>query len=127
MDAQKGAPQVVLIGTGSEVSLCITAREKLEAEGIPTRVVSLPSWELFEAQPQAYRDAVLPPDCRARVAVEMGSTFGWTRWVGDHGAVIGMTGFGASAPLPELQKHFGFTVDNVVATAKKELALVGAG
>ena len=127
VDAQKGAPQVVLIGTGSEVSLCITAREKLEAEGIPTRVVSLPSWELFEAQPQAYRDAVLPPDCRARVAVEMGSTFGWTRWVGDHGAVIGMTGFGASAPLPELQKHFGFTVDNVVATAKKELALVGAG
>ncbi|MBK7875238.1 MAG: transketolase [Planctomycetes bacterium] len=126
VDAQKGAPQLVLIGTGSEVSLCLAAREKLESEGIATRVVSLPSWELFEKQPQAYKDSVLPPDCKARVAVEMASTFGWKQWVGDHGAVIGMTSFGASAPLPDLQRTFGFTVENVVATAKKQLALATA-
>ncbi|MBI5364510.1 MAG: transketolase [Planctomycetes bacterium] len=125
-EAQKGAPQLILIGTGSEVSLCLAAREKLEAEGIATRVVSLPSWELFEKQQPSYRASVLPPDCKARVAVEMASTFGWSRWVGDHGAVIGMTSFGASAPLPELQKKFGFTVENVVATAKQQLALAPA-
>ena len=123
IDASKGAPQLVLIGTGSEVSLCVAAREKLEAEGIQARVVSLPSWELFAAQTQAYRDSVLPPDVKARVAVEMASTFGWREWVGDHGTVIGMTTFGASAPLPDLQKKFGFTVENVVAVAKKQLSL----
>jgi transketolase len=126
IEAGNGAPQLVLIGTGSEVSLCIAAREKLEAEGIPTRVVSMPSWELFEAQPQGYRDSVLPPDCKARVAVEMASTFGWKPYVGDHGTVVGMTSFGASAPLADLLKKFGFTVENVVATAKKQLALATA-
>jgi transketolase len=126
IDAAKGTPQLVLIGTGSEVSLCVAAREKLEAEGIATRVVSLPSWELFAAQTQAYRDSVLPPDVKARVAVEMASTFGWREWVGDHGTVIGMTTFGASAPLPDLQKKFGFTVENVVAVAKKQLTLATA-
>jgi len=122
-EAGGGAPQLVLIGTGSEVSLCLAAREKLEAEGLHTRVVSMPSWELFAAQPRSYQDSVLPPELKARVAVEMASTFGWRQWVGDHGSVVGMTGFGASAPLADLQKRFGFTVDNVVAVAKKQLSL----
>ncbi len=125
-EASGGQPQLILIGTGSEVSLCLTAREKLEAEGIHTRVVSLPSWELFEKQPQSWRDSVLPADCRARVAVEMGTTFGWKQYVGDHGAVVGMTTFGASAPLADLQKKFGFTVENVVAVAKEQLSLATA-
>ena len=115
----KGAPEVILIGTGSEVSLCIDAHEGLGQEGIRSRVVSMPSWELFDRQPESYRNEVLPPSITARVAVEQASTFGWSRYVGLAGEVIGMRTFGASAPLKELQKKFGFTPDNVVAAARR--------
>jgi transketolase len=117
-----GRPDVILIGTGSEVSLCVEAFERLTAEGIRARVVSMPSWELFEQQTQEYRDAVLPPEVTARVSVEQASTFGWERYVGPAGTRIGMMSFGASAPLKELQKKFGFTVDHVVEAARGQLA-----
>ncbi len=122
-DPDDGEPSVILIGTGSEVSLCVDAHEKLKAEGIKSRVVSMPSCELFEHQSQSYKDSVLPPAIKARVSVEQGSTFGWERYIGLTGSAIGMRTFGASAPLKELQKKFGFTVDNVVAKAKGQLAL----
>jgi transketolase len=115
----KGAPEVILIGTGSEVSLCVDANERLGQEGIRSRVVSMPSWELFDRQPESYRNEVLPPSITACVAVEQASTFGWSRYVGLAGEVIGMRTFGASAPLKELQKKFGFTPDNVVAAARR--------
>ena len=118
-DAENGKPDVILIATGSEVSLCVDAYEKLKAEGIKARVVSMPSWEIFEHQDQTYRDTVLPPSIRARVSVEQSSTFAWQRYVGLDGKSIGMKTFGASAPLKELQKKFGFTLENVVATAKE--------
>jgi len=118
-DAPGGRPQVLLIASGSEVSLCVGAYEKLLAEGIPARVVSLPSWELFEAQPAAYRQAVLPPEVTARVGVELGIEQGWQRYLGPSGRFLGMSGFGASAPVGVLLKHFGFTVDHVVAAAKE--------
>lgn len=118
-------PEVILIGTGSEVSLCSAAYEKLLAEGIKARVVSMPSWELFDAQPAEYRDAVLPPDVRARVAVEMGIEQGWHKYLGEHGRFVGMGGFGASAPAGVLFKHFGFTVENVVAHAKAAMHAAG--
>jgi transketolase len=121
-DSSGGAPQVILIGTGSEVSLCLAAHEKLSAEGVRSRVVSMPSWDLFDCQPQAYRDSVLPPSVTARVAVEQGSVLGWERYVGFGGRVIGMQTFGASAPLKELQKKFGFEPDAVVAAAKDVIA-----
>ena len=121
-DAKDGKPEVILIGTGSEVPLCVEAYEKLTAEGVATRVVSLPSWELFAKQTQEYRDSVLPPTVRARVTVEMGTTQGWERFAGLDGAVIGMTTFGASAPLKDLLKHFDFTVERVYRTAKGLLA-----
>jgi transketolase len=111
-------PDVLLLATGSEIYLCMEASEQLAKEGIQARVVSMPSWELFERQDQAYRDSVLPPDVTARVSVEMASTFGWSRYVGAKGRSIGMHTFGASAPLKDLQKHFGFTVENIVTTAK---------
>jgi transketolase len=117
-----GAPQVILIGTGSEVSLCVEAYEKLTAEGVRARVVSLPSWALFEQQDQAYRDAVLPPAVTARVCVEMASVFGWERYAGPTGAIIGMRTFGASSPLKDLLKHFGFTTENVLKAAREQLA-----
>jgi len=118
----KGAkPDVLLLSTGSEVSLCLEAYEQLAKEGIHARVVSMPSWELFERQEQAYRDSVLPPSVNARVSVEMASTFGWDRYVGTSGSKIGMHSFGASAPLKALQKHFGFTVENIVAQAKAQI------
>lgn len=113
-------PDVILIATGSEVSLCAEASEKLAAEGIKARVVSLPSWELFAKQSQEYRDSVLPPAVTARVCVEMGCAFGWERFAGNTGAIIGMRSFGASAPLKDLMPHFGFTVAAVVAAAKKQ-------
>jgi transketolase len=116
-DAPGGKPDVILIGTGSELSLCVSAHEKLTAEGIHTRVVSMPSWELFEKQEGAYKDSVLPPGVAARVSVEMGATFGWERYTGTKGRNIGMHRFGASAPIKDLLKYFGFTVDNVVAEA----------
>jgi transketolase len=121
-DDGKGLPQVVLIGTGSEVSLCVAAHEQLAAEGIRSRVVSMPSWEIFEHQTQAYRDEVLPPTVSARVCVELGSTLGWSQYAGAKGRIIGMKTYGASAPLQELQKKFGFRRDDVVAAAKEQIA-----
>jgi len=118
---QGARPDVLLLATGSEVSLCVEAFEQLSKEGIQARVVSMPSWELFEKQDRAYRDSVLPPDVKARVSVEMAATFGWERYVGISGASIGMHSFGASAPIKALQKHFGFTVENVVVAAKEQV------
>jgi transketolase len=120
-DAPGGKPDVLLLGTGSEVSLCVEAYEQLSKEGIHARVVSMPSWELFRRQDQAYIDSVLPPDVKARVSVEMASTFGWERFVGMSGTSIGMHTFGASAPLKAVLKHFGFTVEHVVAAAKEQI------
>jgi len=117
-DAPGGNPEVILIASGSELSLAVEAHGKLVAEGIRSRVVSMPSWEIFEQQTREYRDGVLPPAVKARLAVEQASTFGWERYVGPSGAVIGMETFGASAPLKELQKKFGFQPDRVVAAAK---------
>jgi len=117
-----GTPEVILIGTGSEVALCVEAYEKLKAEGVKARVVSMPSWELFEQQDERYQDSVLPPSVRARVAVEQAEVFGWERWVGLRGTVVGMRSFGASAPLKALLQKFGFTVDNVVKAAKETIA-----
>ena len=121
-EAPGGAPELLLIGTGSEVQLCVAAYEKLIAEGIRARVVSLPCWELFEEQPAAYRDSVIPPSVTARVCVEMASIFGWERYAGCHGKIIGMTSFGASAPIKDLLNHFGFTVDAVYQAAKAQLS-----
>jgi transketolase len=121
-DAPGGKPDVILMGTGSEVSLCVEAYEKLKAEGINARVVSLPSWEIFDRQDEAYRNSVLPPAITARVSVEMAATFGWEHYVGLKGRKIGMHRFGASAPLKDLLKFFGFTADAVVSEAKKAIA-----
>ena len=112
---------MILIATGSEVSLAVDAHEKLLAEGIRSRVVSMPSWDIFEHQSQEYRDSVLPPAVKARVAIEQASTFGWERYTGDSGRIIGMKTFGASAPLKELQRKFGFEPERVVAAAKELL------
>jgi transketolase len=120
-DAPGGNPEVVLIASGSEVSLAVEAHAKLLAEGIRARVVSMPSWEIFDQQTQEYRDSVLPPAVKARVAVEQASTFGWERYVGSSGRVIGMTTFGASAPLKALQKKFGFEPDRIVTAARQLL------
>jgi transketolase len=120
--AEKSALQLILIATGSEVQHAMIARESLQAEGIGTRVVSLPSWELFEAQDAAYREQVLPAACNKRVAMEAAATFGWERYVGCRGGIIGMESFGASAPVGELMKHFGFTAENFIAKAKEVLA-----
>jgi transketolase len=120
-DAQGGTPEVILISTGSEVSLCISAYEQLTAEGHKVRVVSMPSWELFDKQSPEYRESVLPGNVTARISVEQASTMGWARYVGHAGKSIGMTTFGASAPLKELQKKFGFTPDAVVAAARELL------
>jgi transketolase len=120
-DATGGRPQVILIATGSEVSLAVMAHEALIAEGIRSRVVSMPSWDIFERETPAYRDSVLPPEVEARVAIEQASTFGWERYVGRRGRIVGMHAFGASAPLKALQQEFGFTVDKVVMAAKGAL------
>jgi len=120
-DPPGGNPDVILIASGSELSLAVEAHGKLLAEGIRARVVSMPSWEIFDHQTQAYRDSVLPPTVKARVAIEQASTFGWERYVGSSGHVIGMTTFGASAPLKALQKKFGFEPDRVAAFAKELL------
>jgi len=118
-DAPGSDPEVILIASGSEVSLAVDAHEKLAAEGIRSRVVSMPSWDMFEHQTQEYRDSVLPPSVTARVAVEQASTFGWERYVGTAGRIIGMKTFGASAPLKELQRKFGFEPDRVAAIARE--------
>ena len=120
-DVPSGNPEVILIASGSEVSLAVDAHETLMAEGIRSRVVSMPSWDIFDHQTQEYRDFVLPPKVKARVAVEQASTFGWERYVGSSGRIIGMKTFGSSAPLKELQRKFGFEPDEVVAAAKELL------
>jgi transketolase len=120
-DASDGKPDVILMGTGSEMSLCVEAYERLRAEGIKARAVSMPCWELFDAQPQEYRDSVLPPGVTARVAVEAGVEQGWSKYLGCSGGFVGMRSFGASAPYKHLYEHFGITVDNVVAQAKAAL------
>jgi transketolase len=120
-DAPGGKPDVLLLGTGSEVALCLEAYERLKAEGIKARVVSMPCWELFDDQPQEYRDRVLPPEVTARVSVEQASTFGWAKYVGATGRAIGMRSFGASAPLKDLVKKFGFTPEHVAAAAREQL------
>jgi transketolase len=123
-DTPGGNPEVILIASGSEVSLAVNAHEALLAEGIRSRVVSMPSWDIFDHQTQEYRDSVLPPNVKARIAIEQASTFGWERYVGASGHIIGMKTFGASAPLKELQRKFGFEPDQVVAAAKR---LLGKG
>jgi transketolase len=120
-DAPDCDPEVILIASGSEVILAVEAHEKLIAEGIRSRVVSMPSWEIFDQQSDEYRDSVLPPKVKARVAVEQASTLGWERYVGRSGQVIGMKTFGASAPLKELQRKFGFEPGRIVEAAKKQL------
>jgi transketolase len=120
-DAPGGNPELILIASGSEVSLAAEAHEKLAAQGIRSRVVSMPSWEIFEHQPQEYRDSVLPPQITARISVEQASTFGWERYAGTLGRMIGMHTFGASAPLKELQRRFGFEPDRIVEVAKELL------
>jgi transketolase len=120
-DTPGGAPEIILIASGSEVSLVVDAQEALASEGIRSRVVSMPSWDIFEDQPKSYRDSVLPPEVTARVAVEQASVLGWERYVGATGRVIGMHTFGASAPLKELQRRFGFEPEGVVAVAEEQL------
>jgi transketolase len=122
-DGGSGDPEVILIATGSEVGMTVEAYEQLTADGVRARVVSMPSMELFDKQDQAYRDEVLPPSVTARVAVEKGSPFGWDRWVGPGGAIIGMSTFGESAPMKVLQRKFGFTTEHIVATARAQLGL----
>jgi len=117
-DAADKKPDVILIGTGTEVGLVVDAYERLTKEGVKARVVSMPSWEIFDHQSQEYRDSVLPPSVKARVSVEQASTMGWNRYAN---RAVGMTTFGASAPLKELQKKFGFTPEAVVAAAKEEI------
>jgi transketolase len=116
-----GRPDVILMGTGSEVSLCVTAYEQLKSEGVKARVVSMPSWDIFEKQSDAYKKQVFPPEVKARVSVEMAATLGWDRYVGPYGKMIGMHRFGASAPLKDLLKKFGFTVDKVVEAARETM------
>jgi len=121
-DAPGGNPEIILIATGSEVMLGVQAHETLAAGGIRSRVVSMPSWDIFELQSAEYRDSVLPPHVTRRIAIEQASTFGWERYVGAHGRILGMKTFGASAPLKELQKKYGFQPENLVAAAKALLA-----
>jgi transketolase len=121
-DAGDGAPDVILMATGSEVQLAVSARDELASEGIGARVVSMPCWELFDRQPRAYRDEVLPPSVRARVGIEQASSLGWDRYVGDAGAIVAMHTFGASAPLKQLQGKFGFTPDVVTRAASDVVA-----
>jgi transketolase len=122
-----GGPELILMGTGSEVQLCLNAYEELKKQGVRARVVSIPSWKLFQQQTEEYRESVLPPAVRARVAVEAGTDLGWREYVGMDGAIIAHADFGASAPIKDLFKHFGFTVENVVAQSKAVLDKVRAG
>ncbi|HZO24641.1 MAG TPA: transketolase, partial [Chloroflexota bacterium] len=121
-DAEGGPPEVLLLGTGSEVALCVAAYEQLKSQGIRARVVSMPSWELFEKQGQMYRDTVLPPTVTARVVVEAASAFGWAEYAGSGGAILAMHTFGTSAPLEQLLLRFGFTAEHVVVAAKAQIA-----
>jgi transketolase len=121
-EVEGGPPEVVLIGTGSEVALCVAAYEQLKAEGVRARVVSMPSWELFEKQSPEYRDSVLPPDIDARVVVEAASGFGWAHYAGRNGAILAMQTFGSSAPLQQLLQKYGFTAERIATTAKEQIA-----
>jgi transketolase len=121
-EAPSGRPDVLLLATGSEVTLCLEARERLEAEGIGARVVSMPSWEIFEEQAEEYRDRVLPPEIDARVAVEAATTFGWNRYTGREGVILGMRSFGLSAPMKVVAEHFGFEPGHIVAAAREQVA-----
>jgi transketolase len=121
VDAESGAPDVILIGTGSEVGLCVAAREKLKSFGVKARVVSMPCWSLFEAQDEAYRESVLPRDIKKRVTVEAAASLGWHRWAGDEGTVIGVERFGASAPGQDVLTHLGFTPEHVASAALRLL------
>jgi transketolase len=121
-DSGEGEPDVILIATGSEVGMTVEAFEKLKAEGVSARVVSMPSWELFEDQDKTYRDSVFPPSVKGRVVVEQAGPMGWDRYVGQTGAKVVMNTFGASAPIDKLQAKFGFTVDNIVKLAKEQIS-----
>lgn len=120
-EAEGGAPRVILIGTGSEIQYCVSARELLQKEGIPTRVVSMPCWELFEDQPVEYRREVLPPEVTARVAVEAGCSFGWERWIGERGRTVTVDRFGTSAPWQVNMEKYGFTPENIARVAREAL------
>jgi transketolase len=122
-DAKPGAPEVILMASGSEVQLCLQVYETLKQEDVAARVVSFPSWELFERQDQAYRDQVLPPGVKARVSVEMASEIGWDRYVGAQGAIVGMRTLGSSAPIKDLLKKFGFTPETVLEAARRQVAM----
>ena len=121
-DAEGGKPRAQIIATGSEVALALEAQKELAQEGIPVRVISMPSWELFEKQDQAYKDSVILPDVKARLAIEMGSSLGWERYVGDEGDIMAIDRFGASAPMNVIVKEYGFTKENVVAKVKALLS-----
>ena len=121
-DSENSEPQVILIASGSEVQLCVTAYEQLKREGIAARVVSMPVWELFEQQDRRYRDDVLPPSVSARVTVELGAVIGWDRYAGPDGAIIGMHSFGESAPGTDVMRKFGFVADKVLQAAKDQIA-----
>jgi transketolase len=120
-EAEGGPPEVILIATGSEVQLCVKAQASLKESGVRARVVSMPSWEIFSAQDAAYREAVLPKAIRKRLTIEAAATFGWHRWAGDEGVVIGIDRFGASAPGEEIFKQFGFTAERVTSEALRLL------
>jgi transketolase len=122
-DAQGQRPDLILIATGSEVSLALEAKKILDGKGLRTRVVSMPCWELFDAQPQSYRDEVLPPGIGARMSIEAGATLGWAKYVGDRGFAFGIDRFGASAPAAAIAKAYGFTPDNVADLALQKFAL----
>jgi transketolase len=117
-----GPPKLILVATGSEVSIALEAHHQLTLEGVASRVVSMPCWDLFQAQPQSYKDTVLPPGVKARVSVEAGSPLGWERFVGLEGAIIGLNRFGASAPGETVMRELGFTPENIVIVAKSVLA-----
>jgi transketolase len=121
-DASDGKPEIILMGTGSEVSLCVTAYEQLTSAGIKARVVSMTSWDIFEKQSEDYKKQVLPPAVKARVSVEAASTFGWSQYVGPTGRMIGMHSFGASAPIKDVLKKFGFTAEKVIEAARQAIA-----
>ena len=125
IDAPDARPDALLMATGSEVSLCVAAHEQLASEGIKTRVISIPSWELFESQSLEYRNSVLPPEVTARVVVEEASTFGWERYIGVQGTMIGIHSFGLSAPIEVVQRHFGFTSEHVVSAARQQVTRQG--
>jgi transketolase len=124
-DASSGDPRAIILATGSEVHLAVEARAALEVEGIPTRVVSMPSWRLFAEQEQEYRDSVLPPGVKARVSVEAGLTGGWERWIGEEGSAVGLDHFGASAPSETLFEEYGITSERIAAEVRRILASEG--